>query len=303
MPTSALRVLTLFCLVFCSVACCRPAAAQLSPYNPYADVQEPLAPVAPDGSLQWGTFFKSAALQQRYEQLWNLGACRGTNRRITEPVARNALSIDALPEGEFSGVVRHVGGSLRGGAVAFVTGSDPAATPYLAQLHPAGVSRLTVTGTVPLADIRPGLTVRCVATVDADGRGTEPLRQVDVITPPTDPGATAVVDVITPPTEPGATAVEADRAGTVIGTVTSLRGGELVLRVAAGRLRRLRLPVTPDAVAVLDTSELSLVAPGDTVEVGGKVWRGEGSAGAGTVFAERLIVTKAASPAPVVAAP
>lgn len=285
---SIIRLLAVSCLVICWAGWCRPAAAQLTPYNPYADVQEPVAPVAADGTLQWGTFFKSAALQQSYERLWNLGACRGTNRRITEPVARNALSIDGLPKGEFQGVVRHVGGTLRGGAVAFMPGSDPAATPYLARLHPAGVSRLTVTGSVPVTMLRSGLVVRCVATIDADGRGTEPLQQVDVITPPEN---LQTVEV------------EVGRTGTVIGTVTSLRGGELTLRMAAGRLRRIRLPVAADAVAVLDTADLSLVAPGDAVAVEGRLWQGEGSAGAGTIFADRLTVTKSVSTAPVVAAP
>lgn len=288
MQSSAVRVLVVACVLVCSAACCGPAVAQLSPYNPYAAAQEPIAPVTPDGTLQWGTFFKSAALQRSYERLWNLGACRGTNRRITEPVAQNALSIDTLPKAEFSGVVRHVGGTLRGGAVAFVTGSDPAALPYLAQLHPAGVSRVTVTGTVPLAEMRPGITVRFVGTVDAEGRGLEPLRQIDVIMPPADPGAVEI---------------EAGRATTIIGSVIGLRGQELIVRVTAGRLRRLRLPVVADAVAVLDTADLSFVAPGDHVEVEGKVWHGEGSAGAGTIFAERLTVTKAGVPESVAVAP
>jgi hypothetical protein len=76
-------------------------SAQATPYNPYADANEALPPVAADGTIHWGTFYKSAQVQQAYERLWNLGACRGSNRAITVPVAENKLVIDRLPEAEF----------------------------------------------------------------------------------------------------------------------------------------------------------------------------------------------------------
>ena len=57
--------------------------AQPVPYNPYADGHDPLPPVAADGTLHWGPFYKSAAIQKSYERLWSLGACRGTNKAIT----------------------------------------------------------------------------------------------------------------------------------------------------------------------------------------------------------------------------
>ena len=81
------------------------ASGQVAPYNPYADAHEALPPVAADGTIHWGTFYKSAQVQQAYERLWNLGACRGSNRAITVPVAENKLVIDRLPETEFKGIV------------------------------------------------------------------------------------------------------------------------------------------------------------------------------------------------------
>ena len=90
------------------------ASAQINAYNPYADSQEHLPPVAPDGTLRWGTFYKSAALQQAYERLWNLGACRGTNKAITVPVEMNKVAIDSLPEEDFRGIVVGSTGTLRG---------------------------------------------------------------------------------------------------------------------------------------------------------------------------------------------
>ena len=43
-----------------------PADAQNTPYDPYADSHDPLPPVAADGTLHWGTFYKSAAIQKTY---------------------------------------------------------------------------------------------------------------------------------------------------------------------------------------------------------------------------------------------
>jgi hypothetical protein len=153
-------------------------------YNPYADGHEVVAPVAADGTLQWGTYFKSAQLQRAYERLWNLGACRGTNRAITEPVTANKLVIDRLPEGDFDGVVQAAGGTLAGGVVAFAgPGAGDPNAPLFAQLHPAGVSHLTVTGIVRLADLRPGMSVRLKARIDARGRADAPVARLTIVTP------------------------------------------------------------------------------------------------------------------------
>ena len=97
------------------LAVAAPARGQLTPYDPYADSQERPAPVAADGTIQWGVFYKSAAVQSAYQRLWNLGACRGTNKVITEPVNRNKMIIDRLPEADFEGTVVAVTGDLAGG--------------------------------------------------------------------------------------------------------------------------------------------------------------------------------------------
>jgi hypothetical protein len=125
-----------------------PASGQVGPYNPYAMAEDAPPPLAADGTIQWGVFYKSAKLQRAYERLWSLGACRGSNRAITVPVAENKLVIDRLPEAEFRGVVQGATGDLAGGMVAFTLDStSPDGTEALvAQLHPAGVSRLAVRG-------------------------------------------------------------------------------------------------------------------------------------------------------------
>jgi len=259
-------------------ACSVPALAQ--PYNPYADGHDPLPPVAADGTLHWGTFYKSAAIQKSYERLWGLGACRGTNKAITVPVERNKMVIDNLPEESFTGRVRATSGSLAGGMVAFTEGAsvDPSVAVLIAQLHPAGVTHMQVGGRTSAATIKPGTTVRLRAQVDDKGRASEAIRAIEIVTPPRG---------FTP--DP----VRVHALNTIVGTVLQVRNNTLQLRVDAGRVRRLTLTLADDAeVMIVDAAQVDLIAPGDEVEVTGRRWSGEGAMGAGTVFTSRIIVTK-----------
>jgi len=268
--------------------------AQAFPYDPYALGEDAVPPVGPDGTIHWGTFYKSAAMQQAYERLWNLGACRNTNRAITVPVAENKLVIDRLPEADFRGVVRGVAGTLAGGVVAFVREGDESAgsPPLFAQLHPAGVTRFTVTGATTPDTLRPGMTVRLLAEVDARGRGRGTVRDVEIVTPAADFQPDAV--------RPG-------HLDTVVGRVEHRRGSTLVLHVPAGKLRRLTVTLAPDAAARIDASRMDVVAAGDAIELRGRLWSGAGSQGAGTVFASDIVVRKgavaAAEPPPAAAQP
>lgn len=268
------------------LACCAAASVRAdAPFNPYADNEALLAPLTPEGTIRWGTFYKSAALQKTYERLWELGACRNTNKAITIPVQENKLVIDRLPEADFNGVVRGTAGTLAGGMVAFVDrGADPAqATPFVAQLHPAGVSQVRVVGRVPVSVVGAGMTVRFRATVDQRGRIDEPVRAIEIVTPP----AGYAPDEVRP-----------GQFGEIVGTVLQQRHGVVTVRVAAGRLRRIILTLADDAEATVDAARLDLVAPGDTLEASGRLWSGDGSMGAGTIFASRITVTKAAPRGP-----
>lgn len=269
------------------MACGGPASAQPAPYNPYADAHEPLPPVAADGTLRWGHFYKSAAIQKSYERLWNMGACRGTNKAITIPVERNKLVIDNLPEESFRGRVRGAAGTLAGGMVAFTEGDhvDPMMPVLVAQLHPAGVSHVQVGGRTTVAAIKPGMSVRLRTQVDDKGRAVEPVGMIDVVTPSAE---------FTP--DP----VRANKLDTVVGTVVHVRNKMLLLKVEAGKIRRLALPLADDPqVMIVDAAQLDLIAPGDEVEVTGRRWSGDGAMGAGTVFTSRIIVSKPpAQPSP-----
>lgn len=266
------RLLPSIVLAGCLVT---PVAAEQ--FNPYALPEAVVAPVAPDGTLRWGTFYKSAEMQLAYERLWKMGACRGTSKAITEPVENNKLVIDRLPEADYAGVVQGVAGGLAGGLVAFA--DDDAKAMYVAHLHPAGVSSFSVTGRSPAAIVQPGMAVRIVATVDSRGRGGEPLGKFDIVTPP----AGFVPDEVRP-----------GRVERIVGVVTNVRGRTMQVRVDAGKLRRLTFTVAEDATVTIDAASPNLVAPGDRVEIRGRLWTGEGCHGAGSVFASRVTVTKAA---------
>lgn len=278
-----------FVICLMLAACSEYVLAQ--PYNPYADGHDPLPPVAADGTLHWGPFYKSAAIQKSYERLWNLGACRGTNKAITVPVERNKLIIDNLPEESFTGRVRASAGSLAGGMVAFTEGDsvNPTAAVLIAQLHPAGVTQLQVAGRTSAAAIKPGMTVRLRVQVDEKGRAADAIRAIEIVTPQSD---------FTP--DP----VRPHKLDTVVGTVLQPPSKVLQLKVDAGRIRRLTLPLADDAeVMIVDAAQVDLIAPGDNVEVTGRRWSGDGALGAGTVFTSRIIVNKAAPQQPLPAQP
>jgi len=267
-------------VVVMAVALAAPSPGMAAaPYNPYAAGDEALPPVAADGTIHWGTFYKSAALQKSYERLWGLGACRGTNKAITVPVSENKLVIDRLPEAEFKGVVTAATGGIAGGMVAFVREGDvpTQADPLVAQFHPAGVTRFAVNGRAPAGILAPGMTMRVRAEADSRGRVAEPVRAFDIVTPPQG----------FKPDE-----VRPNRVDTIVGTVVSVRKGTIVLRVDAGRLRKFTLTLADDAEATIDAAQLELVGPGDVIEVKGRLWTGDGAVGAGTVFVSDVLVTK-----------
>jgi len=268
---------SLLVVPFCLLAVA-PARGQLTPYNPYADSQEAPAPIAADGTIQWGVFYKSAAIQSAYQRLWNLGACRGTNRAITEPVNRNKVIIDRLPEAEFEGKVVAATGTPAGGLVAFAEqAAGETGEPLVVQLHPAGVTRLRVTGRVPATVLEPGMVVRLVAEVDERGRAADPITAFDIVTP--------AADFKPDPVRPGV-------RGAIVAEVKRVHQDVVTLAVPVGPVRRLTLKVAPDAVATIDAARLDLVAAGDSISITGRLWGGDGAMGAGTIFASDVTITK-----------
>ena len=254
----------------------QPAMAQ--GYGPPAP---PPPPVNEDGSIHWGTFYKSASIQQAYERLWNLGACRGTNKRITIPVENNKMQIDSLPEAEFQGVVQAATGTVAGGLIAFTAagGVVDGSPTLVAQLHPAGVSALHVSGPASAAMLSIGMTVRLQALVDPKGHGADQIETIEIITPSRD---------FEPP------AVEPGSRSEIVGRIAAIRGDRLTIQLqkpVAG-LRRLFLSLSEDAVVRFDAAQVEYVTPGDRIAVTGRLWTGDGSLASGTIFASDIVVTK-----------
>lgn len=254
---------------------------QQAPAQGYGPPAPPPPPINEDGTIHWGTFYKSTSIQQAYERLWNLGACRGTNKRITIPVENNKMQIDSLPEAEFQGVVQAATGTVAGGLIAFTTTDgvgDPRPT-FVAQLHPAGVSALQVTGPASAAELSIGMIVRLQALVDSKGHGADTVETIEIVTPPRD---------FEPPTiGPGS-------RSEIVGRIATVRGDRLTvqpLRLVGGP-RRLVLQLSKDAVVRFDAAQVEYVAPGDRVAVTGRLWTGEGSMASGTIFASDIAVTK-----------
>jgi hypothetical protein len=144
-------------------------------------------------------------------------------------------------------------------------------------LHPAGVSRVAVRGDADTAALTPGLTVRTRARVDRRGKGLEPVTRIDIVTPP----AGFTPDEVHP-----------DTPGTIVGTVVRASGNGLVLRVDAGTIRRITLPLAEDVRVTIDAAEMQLASAGDTVEIKGRVWSGKGCLAAATVFASDVTIIK-----------
>jgi hypothetical protein len=165
--------------------------------------------------------------------------------------------------------------------IAFQQAPGAGSDPLVAQLHPAGVSKLRVTGRVPGSILRPGHVVRLVTEVNEKGRGKEPVQAFEIVTPPAD----FKPDAVRPETR-----------GEIVATVKSISGNVVILFVPAGKVRRLTLEFASDSVATLDAAQVDLIAPGDAITLKGRIWSGEGSLGGGTVFASEVSVTKPALP-------
>ncbi len=279
------RPITSFLVAFAVVLTALVAQAS----GPYTTPEESPPPVAADGTIQWGVFYKDPSIQKAYERLWSLGACRNTNRAITVPVEENKLIIDRLPEADYEGRVVLATGGLAGGKISFQQAPAAAASPpVVAQLHPAGVTRLRVVGRVPGSMLRQGHVIRLVTDVDEAGRVTEPVAAFEIVTPPADFKPDAV------------------RPGTrceIVAAVRSISGSVVVVHVPTGKVRRIALELSPDAIATLDAAQLDIIAPGDAIALRGRIWTGEGSLGGGTVFASEVTVTKPALPGEVALAP
>ncbi|UUO05039.1 hypothetical protein M4951_16805 [Blastopirellula sp. J2-11] len=267
-------VLALLCAATCSCALPQPVLAQLGPYNPYAKPMDDAPPVAADGTLHWPVFYRSTKMELKYENLHNLGACLGTNKSVTVPVEKNKLNIDTLPEVSVSGRVVQIGkGSM------LLQQADGKIDMIVT--HPAGVSRVDVTGDVPAAWLKSGMLVRFLGQVDSHGHGAEPLDAIDVMSTPG--------DFAPPEVAPG-------HRQNITAVVKSLRGKTLVVTTLNGTLRKLTFTLSEEAIAHLMTQELEYASLGDELTAKGHLYTVAGAKPDRCVFASDVTVSKHATP-------
>lgn len=251
-----------------------PLFAQFEPYNPYAPEMEDPSPVRPDGKLNWPKFFKSQKLEARFQTYFAMGSCVGTKRSINEMLKNNKVDINELAERSVSGHSL----SVRGGNVTLV---DASGHGFLVFTHPAGVTRVRVSGKMPPAGLRPGMTVRFASSVDQRGQGKDVLNALEVITPTKD---------ITP--KP----VETGRYQTIIGTLTRVDGQKIRVKAAVGKRRYLNFALSDHPTVHVNGGSLDLISAGDEITVKGHVLAGQLGKNSEIVFADDIEVLKRDTP-------
>jgi hypothetical protein len=269
-----IRCLLGMMLCLCA-ACC--AFGQAAPYNPYAPQEEDAAPaVSADGKLNWPKFFKSAQLEARFQSYFAMGSCVGTKKSINDRLSANKVDVNSLPESKDGGVAVGV-------PTGAVTIAHPDGSKVAVVLHPAGVTKVTVTGPMYVGALRPGMTIRVLGKVDSRGV------QKDVVDS---------IEVVTPTKELRVPDVSPDKLQTIVGTVVRLHDGHLSVKVPTGKLRRLNFTVDENTKVDVQGSDISLVGAGDHVDAFGHVYSGDSGNGV-TMFASEVTVTKGGQgPAP-----
>lgn len=242
---------------------------QFDLYDPYAKVKEE-PPIREDGTIVWPTFFRDAAMEAKYQQMFRDGSCTGTRQATVAMLNGNKVDVNKLPASTMSARVV----AMRNGLLAAV---DAQGKSVMIALHPRGVTRVDVLGDIPATQLTKGLSVRFTTKVDAEGHGVEPLDMIEVYTRgPKDK-----------PRE-----VQADRVQAIEGEITQVHQNRIQIRVNAGKLRGLKFELAETARVVVDAHSPQLIGQGDELKVVGHEYAGEGSVASRTIFADSIIATK-----------
>ena len=249
------------------------AHAQRPAYNPYAkQTEEDLAAVRPDGKLNWPAFFKSKAMEDRFKVYFAQGYCKGTSKRIVNALQANKVVVNDLPEESFLGLA----GKVSEGTVAMASEKG---VPMMVVTHPAGVSKVSISGKMNPADLRPGMMVKFSGRVDNHGKGVKPIDSLEIFTPDAKFKWKAIIT---------------DRQQNIAATVLKVEGSLLQVQVPAGRVRKLTFQVKENPEIIVTGSTLDLISAGDEISTKGLVYlSGEGAGGVPVVFASEVIVKKA----------
>lgn len=263
-----LLALSLLCLASST------ALAQQKPYNPYADENADLMPITPDGKINWPTFYKSGAVKAKFDWMFSTGSCRGTNPELNAVIINNKVNVNQIAEEEYTAVVQS---NVAGNLIVL----DKNQVPTSVMIHPKGVSKIEVNGPYTLKQLRTGMLVRLTAKINDDGTSDQAVPSIEIFSTKTEYPFAEI--------EPGERTTFAAR-------VVALRDKTLELRVDAGKLRKLKLPVDDATVVTLNMDDLNLAAPGDKLEVSGHLYTGPGIAAKQAIFANKVVVTKPMQP-------
>ncbi len=255
------------------------AFAQRKPYDPYAkQTEEDLVAVRPDGKLNWPAFFKSKETEDRFQVYFAQGSCTGTNMRIVNMLAANKVDVNALPEESLLGLAAKVNGGT-------LTMAAKEGVPVTVVTHPAGVSKINITGKLNPAELRPGMLVKFSGRVNDSGKGVKPIESLEVFTPDAKFKWKAIIT---------------DRQQNIAATVVKAEGSLLQVQVPVGRVRKLSFQVKDNPEIIVTGSTLDLISAGDEISTKGHVYvSGEGAGGVPVVFASEVIVKKAFARDPV----
>jgi hypothetical protein len=246
------------------------AAAQQKPFNPYADENADLMPITPDGKINWPTFYKSGATKAKFDWMFSTGSCRGTNPVLNAVIINNKVNVNQIEAEDYTGVVQT---NTNGNLIVL----DKNQVPTNIMIHPKGVSKIEVNGPYTLKQLRAGMLVRITAKINDDGTSDQAIPAMEVFS--------------TKPEYPFAE-IETGERTTFAARVVALRDKTLELRVDAGKLRKLKLPVDDSTAVTLSMDDLKLASPGDKLEVTGHLYSGPGISAQQAIFANKIVVTK-----------
>ena len=272
-----LRILGCFLLFFC---CASSLHAQQAAYDPYAKEPVILNPVAPDGTLIWPSFYKSANTKAKFDGLFACGTCRGTNPRINGIISSNKLSVNELSEGTVLGYCVAV-------APGTCTIRDITGQITTLVTHPMHATKISVVGPMNAHGLSEGLTVRFEAKVNEKNMGIDPLEALDVFTPN--------ADTKIPP-------VQLNRLHTMIGTISRWEEKRQRVTISTDKTHRYVFTLAKHAKINVEASTMNLIFPGDEVSAKGKLYLGVGTGTQSTIFASHIEAKKDPSPLPNVVA-
>ena len=245
------------------------AFGQLGAYDPYAQEKEE-SPISADGKVIWPSFFRNPGMEAKYQAMFQTGNCVGTRKSTVAMLKENKVDVNQLPQAALAALA--VG--VRNGLLA---ATDVEGKTVMLVMHPRGVSQVDVEGEIAHSQLAAGMTVRFLGKVDAQGHGSEPLKELEVLTPGPDHQPEAVAP---------------NHLQTIQAVVTKNQYDHLRLKVLTGKLKMLSFDLAADAKISVAGHSIDLISQGDEVQAEGHVFSGEGGLGSRTLFADKILVKK-----------